>query len=66
MIEAVKSATKHAQTEHPLPVLFSGGVASNSLLRQMMPDGIFGEPQYSTDNALGVAVLTWLASRTTP
>ncbi len=66
VIEAVKSATKHAQTEHPLPVLFSGGVASNSLLRHMMPDGIFGEPQYSTDNALGVAVLTWLASRTTP
>ena len=43
-----------------LPVLCSGGVASNSLIRSRMePLGaIFAPPQYSTDNALGVAILT--------
>jgi N6-L-threonylcarbamoyladenine synthase len=58
--EAVKKATKNAQKDRQLPVLFSGGVASNSLLRSMMPEAIFGAPQYSTDNAMGIAVLTWL------
>ena len=62
VVEAVKKATRNAQKEYPLPVLFSGGVASNSLLRASMPDAIFGAPQYSTDNALGIAVLTWLAA----
>ena len=32
--EAVKKATKNAQSEHRLPVIFSGGVASNSLLHR--------------------------------
>ena len=45
-----------------LPVIFSGGVASNSMLRarcaQFAP--VFAQPQYSTDNAMGVAVLTYL------
>lgn len=42
-----------------LPVLFSGGVASSTLLRERLRelDGIFAPPQYSTDNALGVAIL---------
>ena len=58
---AVKKATENALKEYPgLPVVFSGGVASNSMLRSVMePMGaIFSEPQYSTDNAMGVAVLT--------
>ncbi len=64
VIEAVKKATKNAQKERPLPVVFSGGVASNSLLRKLMPEGVYGEPRYSTDNALGVAVLTWIKFNT--
>ena len=60
VIEAVKKATKNARKEQELPVLFSGGVASNTLLRRLLPDGIYGEPRYSTDNAMGIAVLTWL------
>jgi Metal-dependent proteases with possible chaperone activity len=63
VVEAVKKATRNAQKAHPLPVLFSGGVASNSLLRRQMPEAIFGEPRCSTDNALGIAVLTWLQYR---
>lgn len=40
-----------------LPVLFSGGVASNRILRQYMAGALFAEPCYSTDNAMGVAIL---------
>ena len=41
---------------------FSGGVASNSMLRERMREfsPVFAEPQYSTDNAMGIAVLTAL------
>ena len=58
---AVLQATQNAQKVCPgLRVVFSGGVASNSLLRQVLAplDPIFCEPRYSTDNAMGVAVLT--------
>ena len=58
---AVLTASMQAQKAYPgLPVVFSGGVASNSMLRQELKvlDPVFSEPQYSTDNAMGVAVLT--------
>lgn len=58
---AVLTATKNAQKEYPgLPVVFSGGVASNSMLRQVLSslDPVFCPPQFATDNAMGVAVLT--------
>ena len=57
---AVCKATENARKEYPgLRVVFSGGVASNSMLRQLTAqfDPIFSQPQYSTDNAMGVAVL---------
>ena len=57
---AVSAATANARRLYPgYPVVFSGGVASNSLLRQTLSalDPIFSLPQYSTDNAMGVAVL---------
>ena len=58
---AVTRATQNALKAYPgLRVVFSGGVASNSLLRQVTKplDPIFCAPQFSTDNAMGVAVLT--------
>ena len=58
--KAVFLATEQALKAYPgLPVVFSGGVASNSLLRQVIAplNPIFAQPQYSTDNAMGVAVL---------
>ena len=62
MIAAVEGATKNAMAKYgDLPVLYSGGVASNSLLRETVRGGIFAEPQYSTDNAMGTAILTWRA-----
>jgi N6-L-threonylcarbamoyladenine synthase len=57
---AVQKATENALIERPgLEVVFSGGVASNAMLRSWLEDmdPIFCPPQYSTDNALGVAVL---------
>lgn len=64
VIHGVYQATLQARKAYPgLPVVFSGGVASNSLLRQVMAplDPVFAEPKYSTDNAMGVAVLTFRA-----
>ncbi len=43
---------------HNAPVLMSGGVASNMLLRNKLDYANFAQPQYSTDNAMGVAILT--------
>ena len=58
---AGRKATENALKAYPgLEVVFSGGVASNSMLRQLTADlhPIYCAPQYSTDNAMGVAVLT--------
>ena len=58
--KAVYLATEQALKAFPgLPVVFSGGVASNSMLREVIAPlhPIFAQPQYSTDNAMGVAVL---------
>ncbi|MBE6947080.1 MAG: DNA-binding protein [Ruminococcaceae bacterium] len=58
--QAVFQATANALKKYPgLPVVFSGGVASNQMLRSRMSEfyPIFAQPQFSTDNAMGVAVL---------
>ena len=58
----VKKATRNALKEYPgLPVVFSGGVASNTMLRKELEDvsPIFCQPQFSTDNAMGVAILAY-------
>ena len=57
---AVQKATQQAQKEYPgLTTVFSGGVASNSMLRKILgnENTVFCPPQYSTDNAMGVAVI---------
>lgn len=56
---AVERTTQAALRQYPgLPVLCSGGVASNTLLRGRMGKAVFATPAYSTDNAMGIAVLT--------
>ncbi len=59
--DAVCRATDAARHRWPgLPVLCSGGVASNRLLRQVLTErcgAVFAPARYSTDNAMGVAVL---------
>ena len=59
---AVFTATKNAMQAYPgLPVVFSGGVASNAMLRERIAplNPVFAKPEFSTDNAMGVAVLTY-------
>lgn len=62
MCRAVFSATQQAIDKYPgLNVVFSGGVASNTMLRDRMKplNPVFAEPRFSTDNAMGVAVLAY-------
>lgn len=43
-----------------LPLLYSGGVMSNSIIRERLTkkyNGIFASPEFSADNAAGVAIL---------
>ena len=45
------------------PLVFAGGVMSNSIVRERMTNqygALFAEPQFSSDNASGIAVLTML------
>ena len=59
--KAVFLASEQALKAYPgLPIVFSGGVASNSMLRQVLQPlkPVFSPPQFATDNAMGVAVLT--------
>ena len=58
--KAVYLASEQALKEYPgLRIVFSGGVASNSMLRDVVKPlaPVFSQPQFSTDNAMGVAVL---------
>ena len=60
--KAVYLASEQAMKAYPgLRIVFSGGVASNSMLREAIAplNPIFSEPQFSTDNAMGVAVLAY-------
>lgn len=56
--------TDALQLQYPsLPILFSGGVASNRMLRSVLSkqyNAFFAEPEFSADNAAGIAILTAL------
>lgn len=59
LIKTINSAIEKTKSNK---VLIVGGVASNSIIRQMLSDGIngrvhFAKKEYSTDNAVGTAVL---------
>ena len=62
ILDVLVRASRVAQEKWPgLPVLCSGGVASNRQIRAAMErecGSVFAQPQYATDNALGVAILT--------
>ena len=66
VVGAVLAATEYALRAYPgFSVVFSGGVASNSLLRGQAAgfDAVFCPPEYAADNAMGIAVLTWRQER---
>lgn len=57
---AVYLASEQALKDYPgLRIVFSGGVAANTMLREAVAplNPVFSQPQFSTDNAMGVAVL---------
>ena len=63
--KAVYRASEQALKAYPgLQIVFSGGVASNSMLREVVKplNPIFSQPEFSTDNAMGVAVLAHRAA----
>lgn len=69
LAQVIRRVTVTAQNAHPgLPVLCSGGVASNTRLRYVLTEfcqALFAPPEFSTDNAMGAAILThrsWEAS----
>lgn len=48
-----------------LPILFAGGVMSNSIIKKGLREKLncfFAKPEFSCDNAAGVAYLTYLAN----
>lgn len=63
LIQVICRTTHAAQAKRPgWPVLFSGGVSSNQRLKQALEaecNAFFCPPEFSTDNAAGVAYLTY-------
>ena len=60
IFNVVNNATETAKKIYGnLPVVYSGGVASSRFMRRRIPNGIFAKPEYSTDNAMGIAILTY-------
>ena len=57
----VETMIKNNLEQYPgLPLIFSGGVMSNSLIRARVTEkfgGSFAAPEFSSDNAAGIAVL---------
>lgn len=57
-------ASQAIEKHGDMPILFSGGVASNKLMRAAILErfeAYFAEPEFSADNAAGVALLCRLA-----
>ena len=61
---ALRLMAQSCAEKHPdLPILFSGGVMSDLIIRDALKahfDCIFSDPFYSSDNAAGIAYLTSL------
>lgn len=58
---ALETMTDRIKEEYgELPLLYSGGVMSNSIIKKRLTkkyNGIFASPEFSADNAAGVAIL---------
>ena len=59
--ETLRRMTEQLDLTHPgLPIVYAGGVMSNRYLQEVLgarPNTYFAEPQFSADNAAGVALL---------
>lgn len=65
--ETLSEMTKAVLAEHgPKPLLYAGGVMSNSMIRSCLEErfaGVFAQPDYSSDNAAGLALLAAYADQ---
>ena len=61
----VRKLTENAKNTYgDVPVLFAGGVMSSRFIKSRLEDlGMFASPEFSSDNAAGIAVLTSLLFR---
>lgn len=62
--DTVIAMTEYAKTQYGnIPVVYAGGVMSNSIIQRLISEKIqgsyFAEPQFSCDNAAGVAFLAY-------
>ena len=60
------SVIEIVDTYGSLPIVFSGGVMSNIIIKNRLKerfDAYFAEPQYSSDNACGVAILASICDK---
>ena len=64
--DAVTAMTNDAFKKYgDLPVVYAGGVMSDKIIRDIITEkyeAYFAEPEYSCDNAAGIAYLTYLLS----
>lgn len=61
--ETLDAMIERIKDNYPdLPTVFAGGVMSNSIIRSRLTEkgAIFAKPEFSSDNAAGVAVLAYL------
>lgn len=67
IVSSIDAMLQNIITEYGnLPVIFSGGVSSNTMLKNFMQakyGAYFAEPEYSLDNAIGTAVYAMLKQR---
>ena len=58
----LEKMTENLRDMYPdIPVLFAGGVMSNSIIKKNLSDkfgAYFASPEFSSDNAAGIALLT--------
>ncbi len=64
VLSAVDGMTKYLKNRFPnRPIIYAGGVMSNTIIRNAIEEkygGYFAPPAYSSDNAVGIAVLAAL------
>ena len=63
--ETIAAMTCYALEQHgKLPLVFAGGVMSDAIIRRRLlesfPEAAFAEPQFSCDNAAGVAIFGYM------
>ena len=62
LIVTLEKMTDAVMKKRELPLLFSGGVASNAVIKEYFKNkygAYFAEPAFSSDNAAGTALLTY-------